>query len=248
MNCGAVRSARADDVIKMANAFQARECQILEEVSCMTTYPNTEVTYEIYLIADTKGGIVENPEFGICVESMTETYEYGGFHKCNINDVLLQKDQLYSIVVTQKTGGQYAANVMADASSEGIGSGLSYVGIINASESFLYVDGEWRDYSDTELQDQLAKNISLSDELEVPTFDNFPIKGFCKKTGNNLYFSVTSQSTLENMVNLALGLDNGIHRSSDTSESDSMVIPICSRIQIISSPGSWTLAPKARSA
>ena len=43
-------SAEFDEEVKMANRFKAGHNELLKQVGCYTTSPNTEVTFEVYLL------------------------------------------------------------------------------------------------------------------------------------------------------------------------------------------------------
>ena len=186
-----ISSSSLDQEAKMSNVFQAEVSEFLEEVSCMTTAPDTDVVYEVYLLEQN----YQNPEDGILVARMEDSYKYGGFHKkevepCGLfqNDrILIQKGQYYSIVVTMKTAnGKYTVNTpIAYGDKE---SNKHYeVGIINKMESFVMTDGSWNDYSDEDVRNSIFKNT----DIDKPAFDNFPIKGFCKATGNDIAIRTT---------------------------------------------------------
>ena len=164
------RAAHVDKEVRMANIFTAGVCEELREVSCETTYPGTEVTFDIYLLADG----YDSPTDGVLMETITpEPYEYGGFHKVSLNKPLtVMRGQSYSVVVTQKVPedngkSAYAFNVQ-----------MTYAGhgIVNKGESFLFMDGTWRDFSNKKFQDSLLKKTQWG-SVE-PEVDNFAIKGY----------------------------------------------------------------------
>ena len=187
-------SSEKDKEAKMANIFEAEVCEELEAVSCQTTHPNTHVEYEVYLLQE----FYQNPEDGILVARMENTYDYGGFHKeavkpCGIlgnGPVIIQKGQCYSIVITQKTAdGQYSINVPVGFAYRD-GFSTYDVGIINERESYVWIDDCWNDYSDESFRSYVIENPGI----EKPVFDNFPIKGFCRATGNDIAVRLTGGS------------------------------------------------------
>ncbi len=201
-------AAKFDDEVKMANKFEVAHDEVLKQVSCFTVYPNTEVTYDVYLLDESS----DKPTDGIKVAEKNIKYEYSGFHKEDLkdfniyfdvsgngsNDFMLTKYQGYSIVVTQKTqDGKYVMNLPSENNSEQ--GQTSFKGIINMGESYLLKDGEWRDYKDLdELQkEQYSKNvIGGEDNLSTVNFDNFPIKGYVQRLGTDTIFELKNNKLL----------------------------------------------------
>jgi len=193
-------SYASDSEMKEANIFRARGNEVLEYVSCFTTAPETDVRIEIYLMSES----IHSPEEGIKVAEQNFHYTYGGYHKEALSDfdilfnstgteskdVVIMKDQAYSIVVTQKSPeGKYLVNFNYGYGEEG-GGVSSFKGIINPEESWMLKDEAWEDYSYADsLREEMA-DVMLSSfdfyEFENITFDNFPIKGFCRSLGKNL--------------------------------------------------------------
>ena len=200
----------SDEEIKMCNFFTANCSRYLEQVACFTAKPGTTVTYEIYLVND----LCHSPEEGVKVAEKTATYRYGGYHKENISDfdilidtegkgrnaLLIPMWEKYAVCVTQKTeDGQYAVNFPCASYSEG-GGIASFKGIINASESWLYIDGEWTDYA---YADSVRADIAhavypdrTEDDYASLSYDNFPIKVYCRKAETNCALSVAGGSYL----------------------------------------------------
>lgn len=188
--------AATDAETSMANVFQAEVSETLEQISFQTTAPGTEVTYKVYLLAENWN----DPQDGILLAQGQETYEYGGFHKVDIepvNDDLslhFAKGQSYSIVVTEKTpDGKYTVNMPTSFSKEEAddmgGELVWYEAVINENESFLCINGDWKDYGNKKVRTALLGESSKS------SFDNLPIKGFCSKTSDiDLSLDVQEQS------------------------------------------------------
>ena len=176
----------------MANVFKADECEMLEQVSCETTYPGTSVKSEIYLLAkDFKG-----PTDGKLVATVEASYELGGFHKMTLDTpVVIQKGQYYSIVQTQITPeGEYAINMpysYGKEMAEFFGANVWQEGVVNEKESYIFIDGKWYDYSTEEL-----KMMLFGDMHVIMTFDNFPIKGYCTPTNRNINIRVNGNTLL----------------------------------------------------
>ncbi len=201
-------AAKFDDEVKMANKFEVAHDEVLKQVSCFTVYPNTEVTYDVYLLDESS----DKPTDGIKVAEKNIKYEYSGFHKEDLkdfdiyfdvsgngsNDFMLTKYQGYSIVVTQKTeDGKYVMNLPSENNSEQ--GQTSFKGIINMGESYLLKDGEWRDYKDLDdlQKEQYTKNVlGGEDNLSTVNFDNFPIKGYVQRLGTDTIFELKNNRLL----------------------------------------------------
>lgn len=160
-------AAHVSDEVRTANVFEARVCEELKKVSCETTYPNTEVTFDVYLLAKKHG----SPTEGLLMDTVTQTFQYGGFHKVDLNKpFMVMRGQSYAIVVTQRVpedGGSmsYSVAVRNDPGTS----------VVNKGESFLQIGGEWLDFSDKDLQKELMGQVrgAYGDGI-----DNFPIKGY----------------------------------------------------------------------
>ena len=185
--------SRTKDEVKTANIFKASNCQVLEQVSCVTVVEDTEVKYEVYLMAKDN---IDKPEDGLKVAEKTVTYPYKGFHRERINDVLLQKGQYYSIIVTQKTkdNDYVISQVVETAPDEGIANLFDYKVIVNNYESMVYKDGYWNDYADKDLQQEIYKMSDLSKDIPSVVIDNFPIKGFSRKLDKEFYMDITGDT------------------------------------------------------
>ena len=189
-----VEAAAVPQEIKMSNVFKGTCSEQLEQISCETTYPGTKVVNEIYLLADG----FKNPTDGKLVATVEGEYEFGGYHKIDLETpVVIQKDQYYSIVQTHITPeGEYALNMPSSYGklfAELMDESVWMEGVINEKESYIYSDGKWADYSKDDVKDSLfGDNASL-----LMSFDNFPIKGFCTKRDNNVKLSVLGDTVLD---------------------------------------------------
>ncbi len=185
MPVGDYTAAELDQEIMMSNVFKADEKEQLDYISCETASPDTTVEYEIYLLPPG----YKNPQEGVKVASgQGGPYKYGGFHKIKVTDeVLIQKDQYYSIVLTLKTpDNKYGFNLQTGTKEEIaslFGETSWQKGVINPGESFVYFDGKWNDFSDEKFQSKVLSGMQYFVSL-----DNLPIKGYCKKVQNlNMY-------------------------------------------------------------
>ena len=166
-------AAHVSNEVRMANIFTAGVCEDLKEVSCDTAYPDTEVTYDVYLLA---GNRYESPTDGLHVASVTQKYQYAGFHKAKLPEkVRVMRGQQYSIVVTQKvpdekSGTSYAVSLKLSTGNT----------IVNEGESLLGTGDVWTDLSDKDLQESLTELV-LDDSKGATNFDNFAIKGYAEE-------------------------------------------------------------------
>lgn len=178
--------------IKTANIFTAEADETLRGLSCETNVENTEVTYEVYLLANE----AETPEEGELALREGASYELPGYHRLDLSDtVSISEGQRYAVVLTQRTENEgtpyYAISTTVGRGKEAVeaynrevkkyhGEGFEpyYVkGIVNPGESFVYL-GELEGWSDfSEIVPCLQE-----DEFEGYEFDNFPIKAYLDYT------------------------------------------------------------------
>lgn len=187
-----ISAAATDDKILTANVFKAEGLQTLEQVSCQTSFPGTKVTSKVYLLQD---GFTK-PTDGKLMQTKTKTYKYGGFHKMQLDKPLtIQKGQSYAVVQEHKTAeNQYAIDIPTGSPkkvAQLLGEDRWQVGVINKKESYLYY-GKWRDYA----LKSTKKLLMGGDEyvLFFLTFDNFPIKGYCKPEDENIRIKVQGET------------------------------------------------------
>ncbi len=172
---------------KTANMFDAEEDENLFQISYITSLPDTEVSYEIYKNVENN-----NPSSGTLLEEGTNSHQFAGYHKIDLNgDYPLKKGEKYSVVLTMKRvtddGTVYTEVFPYSTKFSG---GMDVRGIINKGESFIYKNGKWTDMSDIKeslierAYEQLVKKlgsrknitpISL-DSKKTFTVDNYPIK------------------------------------------------------------------------
>ena len=188
-----VEDADLREEVRFSNVFCAEACQRLEQISCQTSAPGTRVEYEIYLLSSD----FKTPQDGILAASgKTGSYEFGGYHKIDLETpVILQKGQHYSIVLTQITAeGLYNINLPSGTNgslAKALDMGAWENAIINKGESFIKIDGVWKDYSSKKIQKKL-----LGDTYYFFTPDNFPIRGYSKPLPN-LYMTLRGGNVLD---------------------------------------------------
>lgn len=182
-----------DDETKMANVFEAEEDEKLCQIEYRTSYPDAEVSYEIY--KDTSD---DDPSSGKLLEKGVSTHKFAGSHVIDLNgEYPLKEGERYSIILTMKRGDTYTevfpygTQINTEIVKE-----LAVKGIINKGESYLFTNGKWNDM--TAMRDSLleraykqcAENIASDKavpdiELDKNTFavDNYPIKGILTPNG-----------------------------------------------------------------
>lgn len=174
--------------IRMANVFTAEENQDLDQISCQTVKPNTQVTYRVYLLPENYLA----PDDGYLAATIPNvSYEYGGFHKETLAKPLrIMKGQRYAIEVTQKVGSKYSFNVQAMPNKKSAPRRWGE-GVINPGESYFYAGGIYYDLSGRKIQKQL-----LAEDYGSAALDNFPIKGFSKPVEEDLRFNILGITSL----------------------------------------------------
>lgn len=166
----------------MGNLFTCQDGPMdLEQVSCQTTKPNTQVDYNIYLLPED----ATSPDGAVLMRSMSATYDFGGFHKITLPEPLrIQKDQSYFVEVVQRAADGYHVNLSKShnetlAKEEGIP--FWFNGVINPGESFLYLGGKYWDLSDKKLQQTL-----LGTDYLTSAIDNFPVKAYLQEVDSDI--------------------------------------------------------------
>lgn len=175
-----VKSAFLTDKTSMANVFTSELPSKIEQVTCQTTTPGTEVHYEVYFLNDG----ASSPVDGTKVAEMDAEYEYGGFHKEDLPEpVTAGTGQRFSVVVTQKTPDDlYSINLQTAYNKTFIDEynkdkpeadrRYDYSkGIVNEGESYFLAGSGWRDLSEKWIQDLLKGEDSRYYDI-----DNFAIK------------------------------------------------------------------------
>ncbi|MBQ7566107.1 MAG: hypothetical protein IJT18_03210, partial [Oscillospiraceae bacterium] len=160
-----------ENVVSAANVFVAGGDAELKSVSTRTSAENMRVTFAVYLLEDD----AENPTDGELVCRTSKNFEYSGFHRMDLDQpIVVEEGQAFSVVTTAsvlnengKREYSVAANLGATREqAEYYGVKCYSNAVVNEGESWLYVNGEWGDWSE-----YLAENAT------VPV-DNFSIKAY----------------------------------------------------------------------
>ena len=165
--------------VRMANVFTSRHAEILNDISCVTNQENTIIDYAIYLLDED----ADDPEQGYLAASGTEIFEYGGFHRITMDDnIFLQEGQKYSVVITMQDSYEtYYVNTPIGLSLKGM---MNQKAVINPQESFIFAEGEWRDYKKIAEEDWAEEAYeSFGGKLY---YDNFPIKAYTTYQPGNM--------------------------------------------------------------
>ena len=174
----------------MANVFTAEEDMAVRRLSCETGNMGTEVEYRLYLLDDDAA----SPTDGVMAAQARATYEYGGYHRIDLDEpVVMREGQRYSVVVTQKLGAGYEVVVDKAINHAGMtfinrfvsGPMTSLdshynryaVGIVNEGESYTGWGDEWEDWSATVAQLKAAESAQTGME-PLYDYDNFGIKAY----------------------------------------------------------------------
>ena len=184
-----------DSKLMMGNVFRAEQNGKIEDISFFTTTPGTTVTFKIMLLED---GWTNPDESGYCVyESSPKTYEYGGYHREEINqdDIIIGQKQDYVVIVEEKTpSGKYSISLGEALKAKDKDHQVHSV--INAKESILYMGGEmegWIDVSNANLQ-----KILLGEKANEMTIDNFPIKvGLSPVDSKGFYLKLENRKNVD---------------------------------------------------
>ena len=196
-----IKELVSDSEMKTANVFVADQNAKLTEISAVTTTPNSEVSYEIYLLRSK----YRNPYDGVKIQSGEGyTFEYGGYHRFELKEpVMLFRGQAYSVVISQKTpSGKSVFNIVC---GEKHGSDLKeirddfpeeapegeYVDewtefIVNRRESYVLKDDEWLDLTTKKAYDALlGSGKKYAGDPDI--YDNLPIKAYLEEAEQAAY-------------------------------------------------------------
>ena len=179
---------RDTNLIKTANVFKndTDVAQTLYSVSTKTSSPNASVNYSVYKLNNN----ATSPEDGELIGSKTATYDYIGFHRENLDGVIIiiPPGETIAIVAEESIiqDGQklYELTVNAAPTKESLGEGETDYGVavVNSGESFYYSNGKWADWSEA-----IPKVKEKDPELKKYELDNFSIKAYMVSTSEAMY-------------------------------------------------------------
>lgn len=166
----------------MANVFEAEESQTVRALSCETASPGSTVTYQLYLLNEA----YSNPQEGALLTEFSETYQYGGYHRAQLEEgFFVAKGQRYAVVATVTSSAGYEIFADAALNKKGLGYVSEHygierstyaVGVVNRGESFLYEEGTWSDWADG--IDKIKEELYVAEERDIYDYDNFALKAY----------------------------------------------------------------------
>ena len=184
METGSVSSIEMDSPVFLANVFETDEDDVLSYVSIMTGGHNAKVTTAVYLL----GEDAASPTDGILLDTVTDTYEYAGYHRIKLNqNYLLAAGTRISVVTLQRAettdGVKYAVPFAFGTTQDyselfntfeiGTDSHCWQVGCIGEGESFIRVGEVWYDWADI-----IAAVQEDSACASLLTYDNLSLKAY----------------------------------------------------------------------
>ena len=165
-----------DAKMSTANIFTAEADQVVTTLTCETTSPNSIVTYELYRLDDDS----TSPTDGTKVAEITETYEYGGFHRVELSEsqqLVLPQGAKFSVVVTQRVADEYVFSVDAGSSVKAV---EEYNEAMRQLFALLIRDSvreEYPDATEEELMEIALEYIDVMIEEGILTLTNVAANG-----------------------------------------------------------------------
>ena len=171
---GFYKTAPSEQYVSSANVFTTEGGFELQSVSTRTSEQNQRVTFAIYRLKEN----AKNPTDGTFLGSVSQNFEYSGFHRIELTHPLtFAKGESFSIVSTASKlteGGKRVYDVSANSGiPEGEDNGRYYtVAVVNEGESYFGTGSTKQDYVWQDWAQFLAENA------EGMTVDNFSIKAY----------------------------------------------------------------------
>ena len=162
MPSAAYPAARLDSFVAYANIFELNdfEATVLRYISVLGADLDTEVTADVYLLDSDAA----TPTDGVMLDRVVADFSYGGYHRIKLNhDFVLPANSRVSVVVSQRTAKDEAQVYSVP---YGVSTNMAYLetynafmpedmdtflyglGYIGEGESWVYMDGQWRDWAD----------------------------------------------------------------------------------------------------
>lgn len=185
MPASMIGSVHMKDKVGMANIFTLNTDDVISNVSVMTADVNTYVTLAVYLLNEN----ATSPTDGVMLDSMTETFLYGGYHRIPMNyNFKLPAGSRISVVQMQRAVNAdgdlvyvvpyaSAANKLYMEAQNTFETVSDYQSRswsearIGEGESFVAMDGEWADWAD--IVKELSETTYLAGYVSI---DNLSIK------------------------------------------------------------------------
>ncbi len=178
------------NVTSSANVFEAKNGAIeVKSVSTRTSETNSRVTFAIYELNDD----ATNPTDGRMLYRISRNFEYGGFHRLNLDQpITIGAGKRFSVVSTMSTVDPVGVRLYSATANHGAGeeamnsltrgkAKFYSSAVINEGESYLYTDGSWQDWKDyTDAlpleEEEKAMAPSATKHVDAAPIDNFSIK------------------------------------------------------------------------
>ncbi len=186
----------SSEVTSSANVFSADDMDItVKSVSTRTSETNMRVTFAIYQLNDN----AKDPTDGEMLYRTSQNFEYGGFHRLDLDKpITFKAGTKFSVVSTASTLGEngkrsYSVSANRGLSKKATEYAIAHSGakvktystaVVNKGESYLYDGKEWKDWSEylaalppnTETEEVMASDTYT----EVCPIDNFSIKVYAE--------------------------------------------------------------------
>ena len=173
----AISENSAKSALRTANIFSnySGERLVLKSVSARTKTPYSTVLFQIYRLKDE----AESPTDGELIWSGARNFEFGGFHRIDMDqELVIHAGDRFSIVETNSYLSGEGERIYEFTKGVGISkegaeeSGISYycASVINRGESFLFEDGEWTDWKDSGYIEEASKEGFVTDNLSIKAY------------------------------------------------------------------------------
>ena len=184
MQAVTVPSVHLDERTGIANIFELKTDSVIRYVSVLTADIDTDVNVGVYLLHED----AKSPTDGVMLDFVSTNYLYAGYHRIDLNyDFAIPAGSRISIVQQQRVhtdqGRQYVVPYTAApnrkymelqnlfALSEDYQTKVWTEGCIGKGESFVSLDGEWKDWNDV-----IAALQDASTAATYMSYDNLSMK------------------------------------------------------------------------
>lgn len=185
MEVGAVMSVQLEGNTALANIFDIPDDYILRYVSVLTADIDTDVMVSVYLLDEN----ATSPVDGVLLDFVKTNYLYGGYHRINLNyDFAVPAGSRISVVQQQRVKESEDRRAFTVPYTTGVNQKYMQAqnifetrevhqtkawveGRIGKGESFICLDGSWKDWGDV-----ISELQSTSDAATYLSYDNLNIK------------------------------------------------------------------------
>lgn len=215
MPSSAAFSETSEDKLSAANIFTAEDDQLVTTLTAKTTAPNTTVTYELYLLNDG----YTSPTDGKKVAEVTETYQYGGFHRAELSgnqQLAVPAGASFSVVVTQRVADEYTCSIEAGNSKKAIdeyNDAMRELLIMFTIDSVFEEHPEWDPENEEDYQkayDEAAEIVDAMIELGIITQVTTYNKGVVNE-GESFMYTDGAWADETDIINRLEAADEGLY-------------------------------------